>query len=167
MNKIAKFLHKANKQVEVKDGFVFVFGTEEELDVYVDFFDDNDWLYVNNTTYKKPISKLSDRDKMKLKTDFFFDINESKDNHQILQYYKTLDKNFHYFDAKDIIILTNAFQFNLSDYPVKLKNLIKKQTGVLKGNHYIIKFDDISKNNLNQIFDMMHTLDSEMGSKYD
>ena len=72
MNKIAKFLHKANKQVEVKDGFVFVFGTEEELDVYVDFFDDNDWLYVNNTTYKKPISKLSDRDKMKLKTDFFF-----------------------------------------------------------------------------------------------
>lgn len=167
MELIAQFL-KASKSVNVKDNFVFVTGTENELDVYIDFFDDNDWLWVNDTMYKKSLSKLTERDKMKLKTDFFFDFNSSSDDDEIIRYYKSLNKNFNYLSINDcVLLLSNAFQFNLTNIPSTVKTLLRKIQGVEKGNFYTIKFDEMTKQNLKNIIDKMRDFDTRQTNKYD
>lgn len=156
MNKIAKFL-KATKHTEIKDNIVFVFGTEKELDQYIDFFDDNDWVYVNPTSYKKPVPKLTERDKRVLKVDFFLNA-----DHEIKKYYKTLDTKFDTIDHEAVAALNTAFQFNMKILPYSVKKIIKKLKGHNSGLFYVVKFEDMSKQNLKEIIDQMHRADYDI-----
>lgn len=163
MRFIARFLRKA-KSAKIDGDFVFVSGDEGELDPYIDFFDDNDWLWVSDKQYKKRMSKLTERDKMKLKTDFFFD--NEKPQHEILNIYKAMDKKFYYL-TDIIMLLKDSFQFDLEGVPTKAKKIIQSVHGIKKGRFFIVSFNDMSSQNLKKIMDALHQADSDMVAKYD
>lgn len=64
-------------------------------------------------------------------------------------------------------MLSNAFQFNLTNIPSTVKTLLRKIQGVEKGNFYIIKFDEMTKQNLKNIIDKMRDFDDKQTNKYD
>jgi len=132
-----------------------VSGPEEIMNLYIDFLDENEWVYVNNNMYKKSVLKLTLKDKAKLKFDFFFDI-DKKDGFEkdFRQQFKRLNLS----NLENLVkVMDNSVQFDIR-IPDQFKTYLKSLNTFTNGKYIIARYNDLSQGQVRKIIDMIEEI---------